>query len=88
MNNKKNKAKRGLLGLGLDNDDGHVRVTRGDNFYLRGGSEETHGCMQEQCIRFNEKLDVAGKRLEDLEKNEFIDMAAACDMNVLVRRGE
>ena len=28
-----------MLGLGLDNQDGHKRVTKGDNFYLVGGSE-------------------------------------------------
>jgi hypothetical protein len=80
------EAKKGLLGLGLDNEDGHVRVTRGPNFKLMGGSHETHEKMQEQCIKFNEKLDSSGKRLEDLEKDEFMDMAADCDMNVVVPR--
>ena len=28
-----------LVGLGLDNQDGHKRITKGDNFYLVGGSE-------------------------------------------------
>ena len=34
-----------MLGVGLDNRDGHKRVTRGDNFCLIGGSEETHDRM-------------------------------------------
>ena len=70
-----------LLGLGLDNDDGHVRVTRGENFHLVGGSEDTHGVMQEKCIKFNEKLDDRGKRIEQLDPQEFLDIAAECDMN-------
>jgi len=88
MSKDNNKEKKGLLGLGLDNSDGHTRVTRGDNFCLYGGSEETHGRMQEQCIKFNEKLDSAGKKLDDLEKEEFLDIAAECDMNVAVPRDQ
>ena len=76
----KNKAK--ILGLGLDGADGHVRFTRGENFRLVGGSEETHGVMQEKCIKFNEKLSDKRKSLEDLEKQEFFDMAAECEMNI------
>lgn len=30
-----------MLGIGLDNKDGHKRITKGDNFMLVGGSEET-----------------------------------------------
>ena len=41
----------GLLGVGLDGDDGHSRVTRGRDFYLVGGSEETHERRQDLIIR-------------------------------------
>jgi hypothetical protein len=75
-----------LLGLGLDNDDGHVRLTRGRNFHLVGGSQETHEGMQEKCIKLNEKLDQKGKELEDLDGQEFLDMAAECRMNVVPPR--
>ena len=88
MQKNNNKGKKGLLGLGLDNSDGHTRVTKGENFYLCGGSEETHGRMQEQCIKFNEKLDSAGKSLDDLERNEFLDIAAECDMNIAMPRDQ
>jgi hypothetical protein len=83
LNSKKNRS---LLGLGLDNDDGHVRVTRGRNFHLVGGSEETHESMQEKCIKFNEKLSQRGKELEDLESKEFHDLADECRMNVVPQR--
>ena len=78
------KRKAALLGLGLDGDDGHTRVTRGRNFHILGGSHDTHRNMQEQCIKFNEKLDARGKQLDDLEKREFFDLAAECSMNVAV----
>ena len=73
-----------LLGLGLDKDDEAIRVTRGGNFRLIGGSKPTHESMQEKCIRFNEKLKGRGKKLEDLEHTEFLEIAADCRMNVVV----
>ena len=76
--------KRLLLGIGLDNEDGHVRLTHGENFYIIGGSEETHEVMQEKFIRFNEKLKSKGKRLEQLRKDEFFELADECDMNIIV----
>ncbi len=77
-----------LLGLGLDNDDGHIRATRGEIFQIIGGSHETHQSMQEKCIKFSEKLKNRGQRLEDLQKQEFLELAAECDMNVLKPRKE
>lgn len=78
------RLKKTLLGVGLDNDDGQVRITRGRNFHLIGGSQGTHEVMQEKCIKFNERLDDRGKQLEDLEGQEFIDLARECSMNIVV----
>lgn len=64
-----------MLGLGLDGGDGHVRVTRGENFRLLGGSEQTHERMQEVAIKINEKLTVRGKSLEEVSPREFRDIA-------------
>jgi len=75
--------KASLLGLGLDNEDGEVRVTKGKNFHLVGGSHDTHELMQEKCVKFNEKLDSKGKQLEELEKQEFLEIAHDCEMNIL-----
>jgi hypothetical protein len=69
------KTKRAtLLGLGLDATDGHKRLTRGKNFTLLGGSEETHTKMQETAIKMNEHLDRRGKRLEDVSPGELRDI--------------
>ena len=80
---EREKSSARLIGLGLDGSDGHVRITKGDNFQILGGSRETHEEMQEKCIKFNEKLDIRGKQLEDLEKSEFLELACECKMNVL-----
>jgi len=63
-----------MLGVGLDSD-GHKRVTKGDNFALVGGSEETHERMTETAIKINEKLKLRGKQLEDVCHKEFDDIA-------------
>ena len=63
-----------MLGVGLDNDDGHVRMTTGKNFALVGGSEDTHSQMQETAVKINEQLDNRGKRLEDVSVNELRDI--------------
>jgi len=71
-----------LLGLGLDSD-GQARVTRGENFFLLGGTQQTHGCMQEKAIKMNEILGRRGKRLEDLSRQEFREIAQKLSMKVV-----
>ncbi len=63
-----------MLGLGLDSD-GHKRVTTGPNFALLGGSHDTHEAMTEKALKINEKLAAKGKRLEDVSREEFDDIA-------------
>lgn len=70
------KSKAALLGLAFDAEDGHKRFTRGKNFLLAGGSEETHGVMQETAIKVNEKLDARGKQLGEVSPEELRDIVA------------
>lgn len=63
-----------MLGLAFDNDDGHKRLTRGKNFVLLGGSQQTHSVMQETAVKINEHLDRRGKRLEDVSTRELRDI--------------
>lgn len=80
---KPGKRKALLLGIGLDNQDGHKRITRGDNFHLVGGSEETHGVMQEKAIKVNEHLKRRGKTLETVSREEFHEIAEKIGMRVV-----
>ena len=64
----------GLLGVGLDNKDGHKRITRSDEFLVVGGSQETHEKMQDVVIRFSETLRGRGKRLKDASPEEVIEI--------------
>jgi len=64
----------GLLGIGLDGTDGHRRLTRTEDFLIVGGSQETHERLQETAIKFEEGLHERGKRLQDTEVGEVIDL--------------
>jgi hypothetical protein len=68
------KKSAALLGLAFDGEEGHTRITRGKNFLLWGGSQETHSFMQETAIKINETLDRKGKRLEDCSIRELRDI--------------
>jgi hypothetical protein len=72
----KRKPQAGLLGLAFDAEDGHKRITRGPNFLLAGGSQETHGEMQETAIKVNEQLARKGKDLSEVSVQELRDIVA------------
>jgi len=76
MANAPNNRRRAalMLGIGMDSD-GHRRLTTGKNFALIGGSEETHQAMTEKAVKINEQLASKGKRLEDVSREEFEDIA-------------
>lgn len=68
------ERKSTLLGLAFDAEDGHKRLTRGKDFLLAGGSEETHSQMQETVIKMSEKLGERGKRIADASAGEIRDI--------------
>ena len=80
---KANKAQKHalLMGLGFDGDDEQKRITAGKNFLLAGGSKQTHELMQEKAIKFNEELDRRKKRMEDIDREEFHEIADQIKMN-------
>jgi hypothetical protein len=72
---RRRKADQGhLLGVGLDNTDGHKRVTTAEKFTLVGGSEETHGRMTETVIKTFEELKSRGKQLQSVEPQELAEI--------------
>jgi hypothetical protein len=64
----------GLLGLAFDAHDGHKRITRGKNFLLAGGSEQTHGLMRETIVKVTERLDEQGLNLGDVSVEELREL--------------
>ena len=63
-----------LLGIGLDNDDGHKRITQAEEFSIVGGSEETHGRMTETVIKTFEDMKRDGKTLSNVEPQHLSDL--------------
>ncbi|WP_309384208.1 hypothetical protein [Cerasicoccus frondis] len=68
------KRKAALLGVGLDNTDGHKRITKAEKFAVVGGSEETHDRMTETLIKTCEDLKRKGRELEDAAPKEVAEL--------------
>jgi len=71
---KRPAGRAALLGLGLDGDDGHKRITQGEQFHLVGGSEETHGRMTETVIKTFEELKRRDRHLETVDPRELAEI--------------
>ena len=63
-----------LLGIGLDAQDKHKRITRGEGFKLVGGSEDTHERMTETVIKTTEDLRRKGRTIADAHPEELADL--------------
>jgi heptaprenylglyceryl phosphate synthase len=63
-----------LLGLALDNDDGHKRITTGEDFAIVGGSAETHEKMTETVVKTFEELKRRRKPLVAVEPKELAEI--------------
>ena len=66
----------GILGVGLDNEDGHKRITTGEKFVLVGGSQETHEVMTETMMKTFEELKRRDRQLESIDPRELGEIIA------------
>lgn len=64
----------GIIGVAVDAEDGHQRITRMDGMVLYGGSSTTHERMQETAIRFTEELEKRGKTLPETTVREALEV--------------
>ena len=71
---KKSPPRAALLGIGLDHDDGHKRITTGEQFAIVGGSDETHGRMTETVVKTFEELKSRKKHLHQVEPSELAEI--------------
>lgn len=63
-----------LLGVGFDADDGHVRITTGDQFDVLMGSDESHEYITGLIRRIEEELEKRGLKLDELSPEEFSEI--------------
>jgi hypothetical protein len=71
---KREPKQAALFGVGLDNQDGHKRITTGEKFIILGGSAETHERMTETIVKTFEELKQRGKPLEAVEPKELSEI--------------
>lgn len=64
----------GLLGVGFDSQDGHVRITQAEDYKIVMGSSETHGVLQDLCSKIDKRLAESGRPLNDYTPNEFVEL--------------
>jgi hypothetical protein len=64
----------GLLGVGFDHEDRHIRITQSGQYRVIMGSGETHAELQKICGRINEKVKSTGRRLEEFSPEEFMNL--------------
>jgi hypothetical protein len=77
VSKKRSRSKEqvaGFIGVGLDNQDGHERLTKSEYFFLVGGSAETHERMQDVAVKFTDTLHRRGKKLGQTSVEEVIDI--------------
>lgn len=74
MERKRKQKESMLFGIGLDNQDGHKRITSAEKFAILGGSKETHDKMTETVMKTFEDMDRKGKSLESIEPTELKDL--------------
>ena len=60
-----------LLGVGFDAEDGHVRVTKAENYDVLMGSDESHDYIQRLIQKIEDELKTRDLKLDDLSPEEF-----------------
>lgn len=61
-----------LCGFAFDNTDNHKRITTGENFYILGGSPETHENLVEKILEFNQVIKKMVRNWMTFPKKNFI----------------
>ncbi len=74
MNRIQEKPNAHLLGIGLDCEDGHTRITQSEEFSIIGGSEKTHDCMTETICKTFEDLKQEGENLSTVDEEQLQDI--------------
>lgn len=64
----------GVLGLGVNAEDGHTRISKGEHFQIYLGSDEAHETMLALCVKIERRLTKCGMKINDLNQEEFIEL--------------
>lgn len=64
----------GLLGVGFDHQDGHVRITQANNYKILMGSHDSHSELQKICCEIEKAVHSSGRKLSDYTPEEFMEL--------------
>jgi hypothetical protein len=71
------RRKKGLLvGVRLDEGDGHSRVSRGEDFLAVGGTKEAHEHLRETVAEVSDEVKRRGRALAEVRRKEFSEILA------------
>ena len=73
------RLRAAIIGLGLDGQDTHHRLSTGEQCLLLGGSAETHAEMLETMLRLESELDRRGQQLAEVNPTDLADIAWRID---------
>ena len=73
MPTENNKKIVRLLGVGFDAEDGHIRITKSENYDVFMGCGESHEYIQQLIKKIEEGMEAKGLRLNDLDPAEFTE---------------
>jgi phosphopantothenate synthetase len=71
MRSEKRKKIIRLLGVGFDSEDGHIRITKGENYDVLMGSDESHEYIQQLIQKIESELKNRGVSLDNLTPEEL-----------------
>jgi hypothetical protein len=66
-----------LLGVGFDDEDGHIRITKSENYDVFMGSGESHEYIQQLIEKIEKGMEAKGLRLNDLDPDEFTELVGS-----------
>ena len=66
-----------LLGVGFDNEDGHVRITKGEKYDVLMGSDESHEYIQQLIEKIECELKARHLGLDDLTPDELSELVSS-----------
>lgn len=74
MNRGGQKRVVGLLAVGFDHSDRHIRITQSDTYQVLMGSQKSHHELQKICEKIEKAVHSSGCEFTDYTPEEFVKL--------------
>jgi hypothetical protein len=64
----------GMLGVGFDHQDGHIRITQSEHYQVMMGSKESHCELQKICSGIEKAVQSSGRDLISYTPEELMEL--------------